>query len=379
MEERVLTLFIDMIAQSLDNIKKDAIELLKQMIAIPSFSREEQAVANHISQFLSDRGIQCKRLLNNIYATHSNVDLSRPTIILNSHHDTVKPVHGYTLNPFEAIVQDGKLYGLGSNDAGGSLTALIATFLYFSERNDLPFNLCLIASAEEEVSGKNGVELVLNDPDFIQHLGRSVILGGIVGEPTRMEMAVAERGLLVVDGWSKGIAGHAAREEGLNAISIALRDIEAIHALQFEKISALTGKTTAKVTVVETENKAHNVIPSSCKFVMDVRVNELYTFEEVMKQLQSVVQSELRQRSFRLRSTMIALDHPLVKAGLQMGIPYYGSPTTSDKALMRFPALKMGPGHSARSHTADEYIFIEEIEKGIEGYIRLLESTQLTA
>lgn len=364
---------------TIDIVKKEAVELLGQLISIPSFSKEEKEVANHLQQWITDRGMECKRLMNNIYATHSTFDPSKPTIVLNSHHDTVKPVNGYTKDPYLPIIEDGKLFGLGSNDAGGSLASLIASFVYFSQQAPFAFNLCLIASAEEEISGKNGVELVLNDADFQNHLKGSSIIGAIVGEPTRMQMAVAERGLMVLDGVAKGQAGHAAREEGLNAIHLAIQDIEAINAIEFKKVSELTGKTTAKVTVIETENKAHNVIPSNCRFVVDVRVNELYHFEEVVEMIKQVVQAELQPRSFRLRSTMIALDHPIVKAGLALGIPYYGSPTTSDKALMHFPALKMGPGNSARSHTADEFIFIEEIEQGIEGYIRLLETIQPTS
>jgi len=231
----------------------------------------------------------------------------------------------------------------------------------------------LAATAEEEISGTNGIELLLKDETFLEKLHGSEIMGALVGEPTKMEMAVAERGLLVLDGIVHGKAGHAAREEGINAIYLAMQDIQAIAEMDFEKTSELLGKTTVKVTVIETDNKAHNVVPASCKFVVDVRVNEQYGFEEVLERLKANVKAELVPRSFRLRSSMIPMDHPIVKAGKNLGLAHYGSPTTSDKALMSFPALKIGPGDSARSHTADEYIYITEIENGIRGYIQLLE------
>lgn len=357
------------------HIKKDAITLLKKMIAIPSFSKEEKEVADLIENTLQLQDIPTNRLLHNVYALNKYFDPSKPSILLNSHHDTVKPAKGFTSDPFTAVEQDGKIIGLGSNDAGGPLVALIATFIHFYNAETLPFNLIIAATAEEEISGKQGVEMLLNDQTINTILQGSQLVGALVGEPTRMQMAVAERGLLVLDGISTGIAGHAAREEGTNAISIALKDIHAIQQHPFEKISELTGKTTAKVTVIETDNKAHNVIPAQCRFVVDVRVNELYSFDEVLQQLQSIVSSELIPRSFRLRSTLIPLDHPIVMAGKELGLDHYGSPTTSDKALMHFPALKIGPGDSARSHTADEYIYVHEIEQGIDLLINLIEKT----
>ena len=358
---------------TLQHIQQDAIQLLKKMIATPSFSREEKEVADLIESFLNERGISTHRLLNNVYALNKYFDPSKPSILLNSHHDTVKPAKGYTTDPFTPIERDGKIIGLGSNDAGGPLVALIASFIYFYSKDSLPINFIIAATAEEEISGKNGVELLLQESGFLQQLQGSRIVGALVGEPTNMQMAVAERGLLVLDGLAKGKAGHAAREEGINAIGIALDDIQAINNYPFEKISDLTGKTTAKVTVIETDNKAHNVIPAHCKFVVDVRVNELYSFDEVLQKLQFITSSELTPRSFRLKSTMISLDHPIVLAGKKFGLSHYGSPTTSDKALMHFPALKIGPGDSARSHTADEYIYIKEIEQGIELLVEILE------
>lgn len=352
-----------------------ALGLLEKLIATPSFSREEAATAEIIELHLSQQGVKTYRLMNNVYAFNRHFNPSLPSILLNSHHDTVKPAKGYTSDPFTPVITDGKLTGLGSNDAGGPLVSLIESFLHFYPESNLPVNFILAATAEEEISGKNGVELLLQDETFLNQLNGSEIMGALVGEPTKMEMAVAERGLLVIDAVATGKAGHAAREEGINAIGIAIRDIQAIQEIKFEKTSALIGKTTAKVTVIETENKAHNVVPAHCRFVIDVRVNEMYSFDEVLDLMQSKVSSTLSPRSFRLKSTMIPMNHPLVAAGKQMGLPHYGSPTTSDKALMSFPALKIGPGDSARSHTADEFIYLHELEDGIEKYIHLLNIT----
>lgn len=349
---------------SLHTLQEDAIELLKKLIATPSFSREEEHTATLLEVFLQANGIEVHRHNNNIVARNQHFDPAKQTILLNSHHDTVKPNKAYTLDPFTPIEKDGKLYGLGSNDAGGSLVSIIATFVYFYDQPDLAFNLVLAATAEEEISGKNGVESVL------PLLGK--IDCAIVGEPTLLQMAVAERGLMVLDCTAYGKAGHAARGEGVNAIYRALKDIEWMHSFQFERVSSLIGPVTMNVTVIETDNKAHNVVPAQCKFVADVRINELYSFEEVLTTIRANVESEVVPRSDRLRSTMIPLAHPLVQAGLSLGKTYYGSPTSSDKALMPFPALKLGPGDSARSHTADEFIFIDEIKEGIELYIQLL-------
>jgi len=345
-------------------LQTEALALLKQLIATPSFSKEEDNTADIIEEFLERKGVKTRVHLNNIWATNRFYDENKPTILLNSHHDTVKPNKGYTLDPFKPIENDGKLFGLGSNDAGGALVSLIACFLYYHSKADLKYNLIIAATAEEEISGSNGVESLL------PHLNK--IDCAIVGEPTEMQMAVAERGLMVLDCVAKGKAGHAARNEGENAIYKAIKDIEWLMSCRFPKVSDLLGPVKISITVIETENKAHNVVPAECKFVVDVRVNELYTFEEVFNTIKENVQSEIRARSFRLRSSAIALEHPIVKAGIELGRSYYGSPTTSDKALMSFPALKMGPGDSARSHTADEYIYIDEIMKGIELYIKLL-------
>lgn len=350
-------------------LQQSAIELLKQLISTPSFSKEEDKTADILRSFLEKHGVPVKNVQHNVYARNAHYDDSKPTILLNSHHDTVKPNKNYTLDPFTPIEKEGKLFGLGSNDAGGPLVSLIATFLYYYNRTDLKYNLVLAASAEEEISGKDGIELVL------PHIGK--IDCAIVGEPTQMQMAVAERGLMVLDCVAHGKAGHAARNEGENSIYKAIKDIEWFHSYQFPKVSDLLGPVKMSVTVIETDNKQHNVVPAHTKFVVDTRVNELYTFEDVLEVIHKNVQCEVMPRSTRLRSTSIAIDHPLIKSGVALGRTYYGSPTTSDKALMPFQALKMGPGDSARSHTADEFIYVEEVKEGIELYVKLLEKILL--
>ena len=345
-------------------LQNEAIELLSQLIATPSFSKEEDNTSALIKNFLETHSVKTEKYLYNVWAKNKYFDNAKPTILLNSHHDTVKPNKGYTLDPFSAIEKDGKLYGLGSNDAGGSLVSLIVAFLYYYKKEDLKYNIILAATAEEEISGHNGIEVLLPHLDKIDF--------AIVGEPTQMQMAVAEKGLMVLDGIANGRAGHAAREEGDNAVYKAIEDIQWFSSHRFDKVSDLLGPVKMSVTVIETDNKAHNVVPAQCRFVVDCRVNELYTFEEMLEVIRTNVQSEIKPRSTRLRSSAISLDHPIVKAGLKMGRSYYGSPTTSDKALMPFPALKIGPGDSARSHTADEYIYIDEVKEGIELYIQLL-------
>ncbi len=346
-------------------LQQEAKQLLEKLIATPSFSKEEDKTADLIQDYLHQKKVKTERKKNNIWAINAHYDTAKPTLLLNSHHDTVKPNKGFTLDPFTPIEKEGKLYGLGSNDAGGCLVSLIATFLYYYDRSNLPFNIILVASAEEEISGHDGIELAL--PLLPK------IYFGIVGEPTLLEMAIAERGLLVLDVVATGKAGHAAREEGESALYKILSDIEWFKSFEFEKVSNLLGKVKMSVTVIETENKQHNVVPSICKMVVDVRVNELYSFEEILEVIGKNVQSTVTPRSLRMRSTGIALEHPLIQAGTALGKGYYGSVTTSDKALMPFPTLKMGPGDSARSHTADEFIFLREIEEGINTYIQLID------
>ncbi|HSU27810.1 MAG TPA: M20 family metallo-hydrolase [Chitinophagaceae bacterium] len=348
----------------INELSAEAIGLLKKLIATPSFSKEEDKTASLIVEFLRLKAVTVHREGNNVFAQNKHYDPSLKTILLNSHHDTVKPNKGYTLDPYSPIEKEGKLFGLGSNDAGGCLVSLIAAFLYFYDTKDLKYNFVLAATAEEEISGTGGIEATL------AHL--PAIDSAIVGEPTLMNMAVAERGLMVLDGLAKGKAGHAARDEGENAIYNAITDIDWFRKYQFPKVSSLLGPVQMNVTVIETDNKAHNIVPSACQFVVDTRVNELYSFEEILSTIRENIKSEVKPRSTRLRSTSIAMDHPLVKSGLASGRKSFGSPTTSDKALMPFPALKMGPGDSARSHTANEYIYIQEIQEGIHLYIQLL-------
>ena len=349
-----------------ETLYNKAVDLLKQLIATQSFSREEKGTALLIRQFLEAYGVVVSLDGNNVHAHNLYFKEGKPTLLLNSHHDTVRPNRGYTRDPFSPDIEDGKLFGLGSNDAGGCLVSLIAAFIYFYNRNDLPFNIVLAASAEEEISGINGIEMLL--PLLVK------IDCAIVGEPTLFQMAVAERGLMVLDCTTYGVAGHAACNEGDNALYIAMDDIAIIRDFNFEKVSPLLGETHMAVTVIETDNKQHNVIPPICRFVTDVRVNEMYSFEEVLEMLQAKLRSKILPRSKRLKSTSISINHSLVKAGLLMGCKSYGSPTTSDKALMSFPALKIGPGNSARSHMADEFIYVDEINQGIQQYITLIEN-----
>ncbi|MFZ4057113.1 MAG: M20/M25/M40 family metallo-hydrolase [Ferruginibacter sp.] len=356
---------------------QEAVQLLQALIATPSFSKEEASTATLIEQFLLDKGIPAKRLKNNVWAVNANFDVQKPVLLLNSHHDTVKPNAQYTRNPFEPNIEADQLFGLGSNDAGGCLVSLIATFVHFYAVTDLPFNIVLAATAEEEISGKEGIEALLQDVDFIAatHDSKEQLFSGwtgIVGEPTLLDLAIAERGLLVVDAVAHGKAGHAARNEGDNALYKAIADIQTLQHFVFDKKSAWLGATTIQATVIETPNKQHNVVPASCNYVLDIRVNECYIFDEVLQQIRALVSSTLTPRSLRMRSTSIAETHPLVQAGIQLGKQCYGSPTTSDKALMPFPALKVGPGFSGRSHSADEFIFLHEIEAGITFYIALL-------
>jgi len=365
-------------SKDLDIMNGQALGLLKGLIAIPSFSKEEDQTWGIIGRFLGQQNIIHARIGNNVFALNKSFDPKLPSILLNSHHDTVRPNAQYTRDPFLPAIEQGRLYGLGSNDAGGCLVSLVATFLHFYEDENLAYNIVLAATAEEEISGTGGIELLLGHPAFIEQTGGAFTNNAnrpacaIVGEPTQMQMAVAERGLLVLDCVSRGKAGHAARTEGENAIEKAIKDIEWFTHYQFPKISDMLGPNKKSVTVNETDHKAHNIVPAECRFVVDARINELYSFEEVFSVIRENIKAEISPRSLRLRSTSIALDHPLVRAGTHLGLSYYGSPTTSDKALMPFPALKIGPGDSARSHTADEYIYIEEISQGIDMYIQLL-------
>jgi acetylornithine deacetylase len=344
---------------------KEAITLLEELIRTPSFSKEEKDTADTIAAFFSTKGIAVNRLQHNIWVQNQFFDPSKPVILLNSHHDTVKPNSGYTKDPFSPIIEDGKLFGLGSNDAGGALVALLAAFLLFYAQKDLNYNLIFAATAEEEISGKNGIEILLpklGEIDF-----------GIVGEPTTMQMAIAEKGLLVIDGLVAGKAGHAARNEGENAIYNAIPVLEWFRDYQFEKISPVLGKVKMTVTIAEAGSQ-HNIVPDKFRFTVDIRTTEQYTHEEIIKTIRQNTDATIIPRSTRLRPSAIELTHPIVQSGLSLGRSTFGSPTTSDQALMPFPTLKIGPGDSARSHTADEYIYINEIKEGISIYAALLKN-----
>ncbi|WP_312332463.1 M20 family metallo-hydrolase [Sphingobacterium sp.] len=343
---------------------EDALNLLKQLIGLSSLSREEDLTANLIYGFFEERGIKTYRKGNNIWVYNAHYDRTKPTILLNSHHDTVKPNTGYTRDPLQATVEDGKLYGLGSNDAGGCLVSLIATFLYFYQQSNLTYNFCLVASAEEEISGRNGIESVLDEIGPIDF--------AIVGEPTLLDLAIAEKGLMVLDCTALGTAGHAARNEGDNAIYKAIKDIEWFQHYAFERTSSTLGPIKMSVTVIQAGSQ-HNVVPATCNFVVDVRTTDAYSNQETLDIIKSHVKSEVTARSTRLKSSFIPESHPIVKAGIALGRKVYGSPTMSDQALIPVPSLKLGPGDSARSHMADEFIYIDEIRAGIDLYIGMLE------
>ena len=346
-------------------LSEQAVELLQQLLFIPSFSKEEGGTAQLLEQFLSGEGIKIHRKINNVWAFNKYYDAAKPTILLNSHHDTVKPNPGYTRDPFEGALEDGKLYGLGSNDAGGCLVSLIAVFRYFYDQPHLKYNLCLAATGEEEISGVHGLEFILPDLGELDF--------AIVGEPTQMQLAIAERGLMVLDCVRHGTAGHAAREEGENAIYKAIKDIEWFRTYRFPKESEVFGPIKMSVTVINAGSQ-HNVVPATCTFTVDVRVTETYTNEEVLNIIRQHVSCEVNPRSTRLKPSSIEKNHPIVQAGIALGRTTYGSPTTSDQALLDIPSLKIGPGDSVRSHTADEFIYVDEIKNGIGLYIKMLES-----
>jgi len=345
-----------------------AVKLLTQLISTPSLSREEDKTAEILQAFLRAEGIIATRIGNNVLATHQGDDPSHPYIMLCSHHDTVKPNAAYTRDPFSADIVSDKLFGLGSNDAGASLVCLITTFVHFVKSN-AKVNLILAAVAEEEVSGKNGVISILDNLPPIEL--------AIVGEPTKMEIALAEKGLVVIDGKFEGIPGHAAHENTRNPILQVCKDIDSITRYTFDRISPLLGKTKATVSVIHA-GELHNQVPATCNFVIDVRVNELYTLAEIVDILQARVQSVLTPRSLRLNPSGVPKDHKIRRVAQNLGIATFGSATLSDQALIPFPSIKMGPGDSLRSHTADEFILLEEIELGIKHYISLLQAYIIT-
>jgi acetylornithine deacetylase len=347
----------------MEKLQNDAVSLLKLLIATPSFSKEEENTANVITDFLNSRGVQTHHKGNNVWAYNQYFDAGKPTLLLNSHHDTVKPNSGYTRDPYSPDVVDGRLYGLGSNDAGGCLVSLIAAFLYFHASANLTYNICLAATAEEEISGTNGLECILPEIGTLDF--------AIVGEPTLMNLAIAERGLMVLDCTAHGKAGHAAREEGDNAIYKALKDIEWFQSYRFPKVSELFGPLKMSVTVINAGSQ-HNVVPAECTFTVDVRVTDAYTNEEVLATIKSNVGCDVEPRSTRLKPSSIDKSHSIVVSGLSLGRTTYGSPTTSDQALLSIPSVKVGPGDSARSHMADEYVYVDEVFEGVRLYIELL-------
>ena len=340
-----------------------AIRLLQQLIAIPSFSREEDKTAALMADFLKTEQVEVKRYQNNVWAMNKHFGPGKPTVLLNSHHDTVKPNPGYTREPFRATIEDGKLFGLGSNDAGGPLVCLAAAFLYYHPKENLPFNLIFAATAEEEISGSNGIEALLAHMPPLDC--------AIVGEPTLLDVAVAEKGLMVLDCVAHGKAGHAAREEGVNAIYEALSDVEWFRTYRFPKVSPTLGPVKMSVTVIQA-GQAHNQVPAECRFTVDVRATDAYPLEELLEIIRANVRCEVTPRSVRLKPSSIPDDHMLVRAAVKAGCKIYGSPTTSDQALIPVPSVKIGPGDSARSHSANEFIYLKEIEEGIDRYITIL-------
>ncbi|WP_292011187.1 M20 family metallo-hydrolase [Chryseobacterium sp.] len=349
---------------SLEELKSNAVELLKKLIEIPSFSKDEYNTSVEIESFFTKHQIPTKRFKNNIWAVNKHFDEAKPSLLLNTHHDTVKPNKAYTLDPFVAIEKEGKLFGLGSNDAGASLVSLAQTFLHFYEAEDLQYNLVIALTAEEEISGLNGIEALF--PQL-----PNVVLA-VVGEPTQMNLAIAEKGLLVIDGEMKGTPSHAAHPNDDNSIVKCMEDLHHILSFKFPKVSDYLGEVKVTLSGIHA-GVQHNVVPESCTFTLDVRVTDEYSNKEAFEIIQSQMKSNLTARSFRLNSSKIEMDHPFVQAGIAVGRTTYGSPTSSDQAIIPCTSVKIGPGDSRRSHTADEFIFIDEIGEGIEIYIKILE------
>jgi len=349
----------------IDKLTQEAIALLKKLIETESFSSEEEHTALLIETWFNSHDIPFKRNNHNVWATNKHFDNNKPTILLNSHHDTVKPNNGYTKDPLKAIVEDGKLYGLGSNDAGGCLVSLIASFTYFYEKKELNYNLVIVASAEEESSGPNGLNSMLSIIPKIDV--------AIVGEPTLMNLAIAEKGLVVFDAKVKGTASHAAHPNDDNAIYNTIAVLKWFQEYKFERKSPVLGDVKMTVTQINA-GKQHNAVPSEVDLVIDVRVNDKYSNKEISDILiQKSPCTSITARSLRLNSSSIPISHDLVKAGIELGRETYGSPTLSDQSVLTCPSLKLGPGDSTRSHTADEFIFLAEIEEGIKIYVELLD------
>ncbi len=347
-----------------DDTSSLSIELLQKLIATTSFSKEEEKAADVIRKFLKSKKIPFETKLNNTYAKNKHYNFLKPTILLNSHIDTVKPVNGWNKDPFTATIEDGKLIGLGSNDAGAALVCLLETFLHFYDKEELKYNLIFAATAEEEISGKNGIEQI----DEIT----SACEFAIVGEPTEMKMAIAEKGLMVLDGEVKGKAGHAARNEGVNAIYSAMIDVQWFQNYQFKKINPVLGPVKMTVSMIQAGTQ-HNVVPDVCRYTVDVRTIPEYSTDQILEIIRDNVRAEIKPRSTRLQPSQIDKEHLIVKAAEKLGIETFGSSTLSDQTLLKIPSVKIGPGKSERSHTADEFIFIQEIVDGLKIYKKLLE------
>lgn len=345
----------------------DAVQLLKKLIATPSVSRNEKDAADIMEQTIRSYGFEPQREANNLWIIDPHYDESRPTLLLNAHIDTVKPVASWSREPFSPDVEDGVLYGLGSNDCGGGLCSLLQIFRMLTEKPQ-SYNLIYLASAEEEVSGKDGITCAL---PLLPHIDLA-----IVGEPTGMNPAVAEKGLMVLDVIAHGKSGHAARNEGVNAIYEALDDMRWIRDYKFEKVSEFLGPTKMTLTVVNAGTQ-HNVIPDKCTMLVDIRTNEFYDNEEVYEFIRQHLKSEVKAHSFRLKSSRIDPEHPLIRKCVAMGMKPFGSPTLSDQALMHFPSFKLGPGESSRSHSANEFIRISEIRDAIAKYETLLDGAAI--
>lgn len=344
--------------------QKEYLDLLSGLVGIPSFSRDETAACDYLEAWLRAKGFDPARKGNNLWmCSDCGGGSDKPTLLLNAHIDTVKPSPSYTRDPFKATLDGDTLYGLGTNDDGGSLAALLAVYACLSETVQ-PYRLVWSATAEEEVSGVNGLEAILDE------IGPVAL--GIIGEPTGMRMAVAEKGLMVLDCTAHGKSGHAARDEGENAIYKAMEDIEWFRTHRFEKVSEYLGPVRMSVTMISAGTQ-HNVVPDECRFVVDVRPNGMYTNIELLGMIKESVQCDVKERSVRINSSQIGTDHPVVVRAIGLGIVTFGSPTTSNMAVSPFPTVKIGPGESSRSHTADEYILVSEIENGIETYLRLLD------
>jgi acetylornithine deacetylase len=349
--------------KNVETLTQEAIALLKNLIETPSFSSEEDQTAVLIEKWFTQNDIPFERRNNNVWAYNKYFDKNKPTLLLNSHHDTVRPNQAYTNDPFKAIVKDGKLFGLGSNDAGGCLVSLLATFVYFYANENLPYNIIIVASAEEESSGKNGLNSVL------KHLPE--LDCAIVGEPTLMQLAVAEKGLLVLDVKVKGTPSHAAHKNEDNSIYNAIPVMEWFRNYRFDKISEQLGPVKMTVTQIKA-GKQHNVVPSECDLVIDIRVNDCYSNQEILQIVKENCPAEITPRSMNLNASSIPVSHGLVQAGIAIGRTTYGSPTLSDQSVLSCKSLKLGPGETLRSHSADEFIYLNEIGEGIQLYIKIL-------